>query len=265
VDRAPALGLLPPTDTPIRSRARQRGLDLQRLPVHVGIIMDGNGRWAERRGLPRLLGHRQGYKNLRGVLLDAADLGIGVLTVYAFSAENWRRPQPEVSGLLSLIERAARDELRVLHKNNVRVIASGRLSEVPASLREALDTGAETTARNTRMVFNLAINYGGRAEIVDAVRRIGKEVADGTLAPDSIDETTVGERLYHPEIPDPDLIIRTAGQDRISNFLLWQAAYAEIHTTPTLWPEFGEEDLLRAVADYQERTRKFGGLANGKP
>jgi len=250
------LDLLPPADTAIRDRAAGAGIELDRLPRHIAIIMDGNGRWAQQRGMPRLLGHRQGYKNLRGVLLDAADLGIQVLTVYAFSAENWRRPGAEVDGLFKLIERAARDELRVLHRNNVRVVVSGRLHEVPASLREALETGSATTRDNQRMIFNLAINYGGRAEIVDAVRAV---VAEG-LSPGEITEETIRGRLYHPSLPDPDLMIRTAGQARISNFLLWEAAYSEIYTTPTLWPDFGEKDIFAAVLDYQERQRKFGGL-----
>lgn len=257
---APSLNLLPPTDTPIRARALAAGVDLERLPRHVAIVMDGNGRWAQRRGLPRLIGHREGYKNLRRVLLDAADLGIQVMTVYAFSTENWRRPADEVSGLFQLIERAARDELRTLHQSNVRVLVSGRLHEVPESLREALLAGVELTRHNNRIVFNLAINYGGRAEVVDAVREIVNDAAAGRLQPADVNEELISEHLYHPELPEPDLVIRTAGEQRISNFLLWQAAYAEYHVCPEPWPAFDEKCLFRAVKDYEERIRKFGSV-----
>jgi undecaprenyl diphosphate synthase len=213
--------------------------------------------------MPRLLGHRRGYRNLRAVLLDVADLGIPVLTVYVFSAENWRRPRVEVEALLRLIEEAAREELSVLHRNNVRVIVSGRLQELPDSLQAALRDGAEVTRENTRIVLNLAINYGGRAEIVDAVREIVKEATLGRVRPEDVDEEAVSQLLYHPELPDPDLIIRTGGEFRTSNFLLWQSAYAEFHSAPALWPDFGEADLFKALLDFQRRTRKFGGVADG--
>lgn len=258
---APSLDLLPPTDTPIRARAMACGVDLGRLPRHIAIVMDGNGRWAQRRGLPRLIGHREGYKNLRRVLLDAADLGIQVMTVYAFSTENWRRPADEVRGLFQLIERAARDELRTLHQSNVRVLVSGRLHEVPQSLRDALLAGVELTRNNNRIVFNLAINYGGRAEVVDAVRAIALDAVEQRIAPSDITEDLISAHLYHPELPEPDLVIRTAGEQRISNFLLWQAAYAEYHVCPEPWPAFDENCLLTAVKDYEARVRKFGSVA----
>jgi len=218
--------------------------------------MDGNGRWARSRGLGRLLGHREGYKALRGVLLDASELGIRYLTVYAFSAENWRRPEDEVSGLMKLIERAARDELRMMHQNGVRVQVSGRIHELPHGLQQALREGIETTRNNTGITFTLAVNYGGRAEIVDAVRSL---IHDG-VPEEEVDETAISERLYNPAQPEPDLIIRTAGEMRTSNFLLWQAAYAELYVTEKPWPEFGRKDLEAALQAYAHRTRKFGAV-----
>lgn len=218
--------------------------------------MDGNGRWARSRGLGRLLGHREGYKALRGVLLAASELGIRYLTVYAFSAENWRRPEEEVSGLMKLIERAARDELRMMHQNGVRVQTSGRIHELPAGLQEALREGVQTTRKNTGITFTLAVNYGGRAEIVDAVRTL---LHDGVQEED-VDEEAISERLYNPHHPEPDLIIRTAGEMRTSNFLLWQAAYAELYVTETPWPEFGRKELEAALEAYAKRTRKFGAV-----
>lgn len=218
--------------------------------------MDGNGRWAKKKGLQRLLGHREGYKTLRSVLLTASELGIEYLTVYAFSAENWRRPQDEVAGLMKLIEQAARDELRLMHQNNVRVNVSGRLNEVPGGLRAALLNGVETTKDNTGITFTLAVNYGGRAEIVDAIKKI---VAEGTPA-EEITEETVSAHLYNPSHPEPDLMVRTAGEMRWSNFLIFQAAYCELYVTEVSWPEFGETQLLDAVYTFQQRTRKFGAV-----
>lgn len=241
----------------VQERALALGIDLDSLPNHLAIIMDGNGRWATGRGLGRLLGHREGYRTLRSVLLNASELGIRFLTVYAFSAENWRRPEDEVIGLMKLIEQAARDELRSMHQNNVRVCVAGRMSEVPKSLREALRDGVETTKDNSGITFTLAVNYGGRAEIVDAVRDI---VASG-FEPEDVNEEIVAAHLYNPEHPDPDLMIRTAGEMRWSNFLIWQAAYAELYVTPKPWPEFGEAELLDAVRTFQKRVRKFGALA----
>lgn len=218
--------------------------------------MDGNGRWAKRKGLGRLLGHREGYKTLRRVLLAASELGIRYLTVYAFSAENWRRPESEVSGLMKLIETAAREELRTMHRNNVRVRVAGRLGEVPAGLREALEHGIETTSKNTGITFTLAVNYGGRAEIVDAVR----DLVGSGVGPNEIDEEAIAAHLYNPDQPEPDLMIRTAGEMRWSNFLLWQGAYCELYVTEKTWPEFGEPELIEAVRTYQARTRKFGAV-----
>lgn len=246
----------PPNLNPIQQDALALGIDLDKLPAHIAIIMDGNGRWAQRKGLGRLLGHREGYRTLRKVLLNASELGIRYLTVYAFSAENWRRPEDEVKGLMSLIEQAARDELRVMHQNNVRIRASGRLNEVPAGLRQAIEQGIETTRANTGITFNLAINYGGRAEIVDAVK---KQLEEGAK-PEEISEESIAAHLYNPDLPEPDLIIRTAGELRWSNFLIWQAAYAELYVTDVPWPDFSKKELLEAVAQYESRNRKFGGL-----
>jgi undecaprenyl diphosphate synthase len=242
------------TDT--TTRAVAVGVDLSTIPAHVAVIMDGNGRWARKKGFPRLLGHREGYKALRGILLAASELGIKYLTVYAFSAENWRRPEDEVKGLMSLIEKAARDELRLMHQNNVRVNVSGRIEELPAGLQRALKHGMETTKDNTGITFTLAVNYGGRAEIVDAV----KMMAAQGLKPEDINEEAISKHLYNPSHPDPDLMIRTAGEMRWSNFLIWQGAYCELFVTEKTWPEFKPEDLLDAVKTFQQRTRKFGGV-----
>lgn len=248
---------MPSTDLkPIQKLAAARGVDIHRLPVHVAMIMDGNGRWATAKGLSRLIGHREGYRALRGILLACGELGIRYLTVYAFSTENWRRPSDEVDGLMKLIEKAARDELGVMHRNNIRVNASGRLHELPMGLQEALRDGIETTKDNTGITFTLAVNYGGRAEVVDAVRAI---VAAGVKAED-VTEELISAHLYNPSHPDPDLMIRTAGEMRSSNFLMWQSAYCELVVTAKTWPEFDEEALVDSVLEYQRRTRKFGAV-----
>jgi len=239
-----------------QAKAATLGIDLAAIPAHVAVIMDGNGRWAKRKSLPRLLGHREGYKALRGILLSASELGLRYLTVYAFSAENWRRPEDEVKGLMSLIEKAARDELRVMHQNNVRVNVTGRIHELPEGLQRALRDGIETTKDNTGITFTLAVNYGGRAEIVDAV----KKLAAKGVKPEAIDEDAISKHLYNPEHPDPDLMIRTAGEMRWSNFLLWQGAYCELYVKDKTWPEFTTADLLDAIKTYQKRTRKFGAV-----
>lgn len=240
----------------IQRDALAHGVDLQNLPQHVAIIMDGNGRWAKGKGLQRLLGHQEGYRTLRAALLNASELGIRYLTVYAFSAENWRRPQDEVAGLMKLIETAARNELRAMHQNNVRVQVAGRMDEVPDGLRTALHNGIETTKDNTGITFTLAVNYGGRAEVVDAVKQI---IAAGT-APGDVTEELISRNLYNPDQPEPDLMIRTAGEMRWSNFLIWQSAYTELFVTNKPWPEFDVATLLEAVATYQRRVRKFGAV-----
>lgn len=236
--------------------ARSKGIDTSNLPAHIAIIMDGNGRWARKRGIARLLGHREGYKALRKVLLAANDMGVRYLTVYAFSAENWRRPQDEVAGLMKLIEQASRDELRQMHRNNVKVKVAGRMDEIPEGLRQALINGMELTKNNTGITFTLAVNYGGRAEIVDAVKKI---VASGTPASE-ITEELISQNLYNPDQPEPDLMVRTAGEMRWSNFLIWQSAYTELYVTDFSWPEFDKDRLIEAILAYQNRTRKFGAV-----
>ncbi len=237
-------------------------LDPERIPEHVAIIMDGNGRWATERGLPRIRGHMEGYHTVHKIVRAASSLGIKVLTLYTFSTENWRRPQEEVDLLMALIEEATRNELPTLLENNVRLQVSGRMLELPQSLQEALNDNIERTADNTGLVLNLAINYGGRSEILDAVHAICHQVMAGELHPDAITEERFSNMLYTAGLPDPDLLIRTAGELRVSNFLLWQIAYAEIWVTSTLWPDFSETDLVRAIADFQKRTRKFGKTAD---
>ena len=237
---------------------RADSLDAGSIPRHIAIIMDGNGRWARRQGLPRLEGHRQGYKTLKNVVIAAAELDVKVLTAYTFSSENWRRPKAEVAGLMRLIRFAARAELEEMKKEGVRIIVSGRVRELPKPVREQLSEDTDTTSSNSRIVLNIAVNYGGRGEIVDAVRRAAEMVRCGEVEPAGIDEELISSLMYHPELPDPDLLIRTAGEMRISNFLLWECAYTELHVTETLWPDFSKDDLVKAIADYQARTRKFG-------
>jgi undecaprenyl diphosphate synthase len=236
--------------------ALARRVDFDRLPAHVAIIMDGNGRWAAKRHLPRVQGHHAGINAVRDVVETSARLGIRVLTLYAFSVENWKRPRTEVNTLMTLLKRYLRLELRTLSDNNIRFNVIGRIDELGPDVRSELEQGIAATAANTGMLFNIALNYSGRAEIVDAARRL---VASGVCA-DDIDERRFGEFLYTAGQPDPDLLIRTSGEMRISNFLLWQIAYAEIWVTDTLWPDFRRNDLLEAVLAYQKRDRRYGGI-----
>ena len=231
-------------------------MDPTGIPCHVAIIMDGNGRWARAQGLDRIEGHWKGYRTLKQIVYAADELGIRYLTVYGFSSENWRRSQEEVGGLMTLMLRAMRAEIEELIEKDVRVRVSGRLHELPADLRAEFEDAMTRTVGNRRLTFNLAINYGGRAEIVDAVRRL----VERGVPSDSIDEESISSSLYSPDIPDPDLLIRTAGEMRLSNFLLWETAYAEIWVTDTLWPDFDKNHLIEAIADYQKRTRKFGAV-----
>lgn len=241
-----------------RDRLLAYGIDPERVPRHIAIIMDGNGRWAERKGLPRLEGHRRGYQAVDPIITAAERFGIEAVTLYTFSAENWRRPQTEISGIMRLIAHAAQRKLRKLMATGVRVRISGRIDELPDFVRDALLADVERTKDNEGLVLNLAINYGGRSEIVDAARALAARVKEGTLAPGDIDEQALSGAMYQPDLPDPDLLIRTAGEMRISNFLLWEIAYAELHVTQVLWPDFGEEDLMKSILDYQKRVRKFG-------
>jgi undecaprenyl diphosphate synthase len=233
-----------------------RQVNFDRLPAHVAIIMDGNGRWAAQRHLPRVEGHRAGIDSVRDVVETSARLGIGVLTLYAFSVENWKRPRAEVNTLMMLLKRYIRLELNTLLKNNIRFKVIGRSDELSPDVRHELEIGIRQTEHNTGMQFNIALNYGGRAEIVDAARRA---MAAG-LSPYDLDERRFGEFLYTAGQPDPDLLIRTSGEMRVSNFLLWQIAYAEIWVTETLWPDFRRRDLLESVVAYQKRDRRYGGI-----
>ena len=237
-------------------------LDPVRLPAHVAIIMDGNGRWARKNHLPsRLLGHREGYKTVRKIVRAAAEFGIPVLTLYVFSNENWRRPKHETDGLMSLIEHAAKNELRELHENGVKIRFVGRREGLSPSLLREMDRDMSVTAGNDRLTLNLAINYGGRAEITDAARQMAESVRRGELQPSDITEESLSARMYAPDLPDPDLLIRTAGEMRLSNFLLWGVAYAEIWVTQALWPDFTPELLVEALEDYGRRVRKFGAVS----
>jgi undecaprenyl diphosphate synthase len=240
--------------SPEESLARQ--VDFDRLPAHVAIIMDGNGRWAAQRKLPRVEGHRAGIDAVRDVVETSARLGVPVLTLYAFSVENWKRPRAEVSTLMTLLKRYLRLELDTLLKNDIRFKVIGRTEELAPDVRDELALATARTAGNGGMQFNIALNYGGRAEIVDAVRRLVQSGAD----PAAIDEQRFSEFLYTAGQPDPDLLIRTSGEMRVSNFLLWQIAYAEIWFTDTLWPDFRCRHLLEAVVAYQKRDRRYGGI-----
>jgi undecaprenyl diphosphate synthase len=230
------------------------------VPVHIAVIMDGNGRWATGRGLPRIAGHREGVKTARAVVRAAGEIGLRYLTLYAFSSENWSRPEDEVSMLMRLLEEAVVRELPELMEQNVRVRAIGRMHGAPAGVRRGIERVAAETRDNTGLTLLVAFNYGGRDELLDAVRTLARRVQSGALAPEEITEAHVSGALYTDGIPDPDLLIRTSGEMRISNFLLWQIAYTELLITPTLWPDFGAGDLYCAVAEYQGRTRRFGGI-----
>jgi undecaprenyl diphosphate synthase len=247
------LAWLPP-GSPEETLARQ--VRFAQLPAHVAIIMDGNGRWAAQRHLPRVEGHRAGIQSVREVVEASARLGIGVLTLYAFSVENWKRPRAEVNTLMLLLKRYLRLEIGTLHRHNIRFQVVGRPDELSPDIKRELDLATAQTEANTGMQFNIALNYSGRAEIVDAARRA---IMAG-VAPDDLDERRFSDFLYTAGQPDPDLLIRTSGEMRVSNFLLWQIAYSEIWVTETLWPDFRCRDLLEAVVAYQKRDRRYGGL-----
>lgn len=230
---------------------------LEKIPTHVGIIMDGNGRWAQARGLPRLAGHRAGTENLRRILRAAVEFGVRILTIYAFSTENWGRPQDEVEGLLDIMERTIDRELPELHREGVQIRHIGRTERVPERLLTKIRQALELTRNNQRLILNVAFNYGGRAEIVDAVRGI---LRDG-IPPEQVDEALIARYLYTADLPDPDLIIRTSGEMRVSNFLIWQGAYAEYYVTPVYWPDFDKDEFYKALAEYARRERRFGLVA----
>jgi undecaprenyl diphosphate synthase len=236
-------------------------LDFTRLPRHVAVIMDGNGRWAKLRKKRRVEGHRAGIQSVREIVETSARLGLEVLTLYAFSVENWKRPKSEVATLMMLLKRYLRLELDTLLRNNIRFQVIGRMHELPDDVQRELERGMQRTQGRDGLVFNIALNYGGRAEITDAARRLVADVVARGAAPAQIDEGLLASYLYTAGQPDPDLLIRTSGELRISNFLLWQIAYAEIWVTDVLWPDFRRRHLLQALVDYQKRERRYGGIA----
>lgn len=240
---------------------RQAVLEEGSLPVHIAIIMDGNGRWAKQRSLPRVAGHREGINSVREITRVCGELGIKHLTLYTFSAENWARPRQEVSALMSLLLTTIKKEVAALNKNNVRLTTIGALETLPKAAQKGLRDGMELTRNNTGLNLNLALSYGGRQEIIRALRKIVQDVQDQVVEPDLISEELLGQYLYTADIPDPDLLIRTGGEYRVSNFLLWQMAYTELYVTPQLWPAFREQQLLEALQDYQHRERRFGLLS----
>jgi undecaprenyl diphosphate synthase len=235
-------------------------IDLKRLPRHVAVIMDGNGRWAKSRNLPRVEGHRSGIASVREVVETAARLELRVITLYAFSVENWKRPRYEVATLMMLLKEYLRKELATLMDNNIRFTPIGRIDGLDPSVQRELRYAEEQTSKNTGLLFQIALNYGGRAEIVDTVNRIMALLREREMADAVIDEQFFSDHLYTANIDDPDLLIRTSGELRVSNFLLWQIAYAEIHVTKTLWPDFRKRHLFEAIIDFQARDRRYGGV-----
>ncbi len=238
-------------------KIKQRG----NLPRHIAIIMDGNGRWAQRRGLPRVAGHREGIQSVRSVVELCSRLGIEVLTLYTFSTENWRRPREEISALMGLLVETLRKEIQKLVKNNIRFTVIGNIERLPLEIQKSVQEAIEMTQANTGLNLNLALSYGSREEIVHAVQSIAQKVKQGKLQPEDISQETLQAHLYTAGLPDPDLLIRTSGESRVSNFLLWQLAYTEIYITDVLWPDFRENELLLAIEDYQRRERRFGKVS----
>jgi undecaprenyl diphosphate synthase len=245
----------------VTSTAQSAYPPLRSVPYHVGIIMDGNGRWAKSRGLIRHAGHQAGVNNIRPVLEGCVEFGIKVLTIYAFSTENWNRPEEEVSGLMRLLGLTIRQRLNELHQQGVQIRHSGRLAGINKELQKQILYALDVTKNNDRIVLNVAFNYGGRSEILDAMRQL---IADG-VSPESLTEETFSRYLYTGDLPDPDLIIRTGGEYRLSNFLIWQAAYSEYYATPTYWPEFDRNELYKALVEYNERERRFGRVLDAEP
>ena len=234
-------------------------VDRKRLPKHVAVIMDGNGRWAGIRKLPRVAGHRAGIESVREIVESSSRLGLEVLTLYAFSVENWKRPRGEVRTLMKLLKEYIRLELDSVHKNNIRFLAIGRIQELDESVRAELQNAVDTTKGNTGMLLSVALNYSGRAEIVDTFSRLLREYKQNGRKPE-VTEEMISRSLYTSGIPDPDLLMRTSGEMRVSNFLLWQIAYSEIYITPTFWPDFRRKHLLEAILEYQQRDRRYGGI-----
>lgn len=235
-------------------------LDSDKMPKHIAIIMDGNGRWAKKRGLPRIAGHKTGVEALRRIMRICNEFKIPVLTVYAFSTENWRRPADEVAGLMKLLEEYLKSEVNELHENGIRLMAIGNIAELPKSIQIPLHAAIEKTKDNKQCTLVLALNYGGRREIVEAAKTIAKQVQAGVLKPEAIDEQLFKNYLYTADLPDPDLLIRASGEMRLSNFLLWQLAYTELWISEINWPDFDRLQIIQAIASYQQRERRFGGL-----
>jgi len=231
-----------------------------KLPNHVAIIMDGNGRWATRRDLPRIAGHKAGEKSITDVVRAASEWGLGALTLFAFSTENWNRPENEVKFLMSFNRNLLDKRVKEFHQRNIRINHMGRRDGIPPSTMKTIDNAVELTRNNAGMSLNIAFNYGGRAEIIDALRKLCADLSEGKLKPQELEEETFRRYLYVPDVPDPDLLIRTAGEMRISNFLLWELAYTEIYATDVLWPDFRREHLAEAIREYQNRERRFGSI-----
>lgn len=238
-------------------------LDLTNIPSHIAIIMDGNGRWAKKRGLPRIAGHREGTKVIKKIVKKANELGVSILTLYAFSTENWKRPKDEVDFLLKLPESFLNTYLPELIEENVQVRIMGEKSNLPAHTVRAVDTAIEQTQHNDGLILNFALNYGSRYELSKAIQQIASDIKTGSLSIEDINEDLVSAHLFRPELKDPDLLIRTSGEIRLSNFMLWQLAYTELWFTDTFWPDFSEDELVQAVKDYQLRGRRFGGVQSG--
>ncbi len=269
MDNNPSKNLRVATSHPLGAMTAEEAylwekLDLTRLPRHVAVIMDGNGRWARKRHLPRIAGHRSGTQSARTTIETCARLKIEALTLYAFSVENWRRPKTEIDFLMALLREYLRKEMPLIQKNEIRMRFLGRLDELPVAVQKDAREAMEKTAGNKGMVLCVALNYGGRAEIVDAMNAILSE-RNGHAAPNKVTEEQLSRHLYTEGLPDPDLLIRTSGEMRVSNFLLWQIAYAEIFVTETLWPDFNRARLLEALLEFQKRERRYGGIGEGEP
>ena len=251
-----------PSFPAVASRLNMETLDLQKLPKHVAIIMDGNGRWAKQRGMSRIRGHEEGAESVRAIVRATREIGIPWLTLYAFSEENWRRPKLEIEALMVLLKRFLQSETREMMDHGIRFQAIGRLHKLPNDVQQTLQETADKTASNRNMVLTLALSYGGRQEMTDAVRRIVQKAEAGALRSSQVSEALVHENLYTAHMPDPDLLIRTSGECRISNFLLWQIAYAEIYMTPTYWPDFRKGEYVEALMEFQKRERRFGATGD---
>lgn len=238
----------------------ESNLNKDNIPKHIAIIMDGNGRWAKQKKLPRTLGHKAGVETIREIVTECSNLGVKILTLYAFSTENWKRPKEEVGALMKLLVEYLKKELKELHEENVIIRTIGDISKLPKICQQELTNAYNTTKNNTGLILNLALNYGGRDEIISVMKEIGARIKEGTLSPEDINEEVISQFLYTKNLSDPDIIIRTAGEQRLSNFLLWQCAYSEFWYTDIKWPDFKKDDLCKAIYDYQNRDRRFGGL-----